>query len=735
MTTRFVPGGRLGLVLVSMFLSLTSWTEAPRVLPPGRLPEDVRLQPLKDLDGYFPFVPANSRAAWDRRAERVRRQMLVALGLWPMPAKTPLHPVIHGRVSLDGYTVEKVSFESIPGFFVTGSLFRPTAATVGRRPAVLFAHGHWENGRFHDETPEAVRKEIASGGEQFEAAARNPLQALCVGLVRLGCVVFQYDMIGYADSVQIPESLAHGFAKQRPEMNSTDRWGLFSPPAESRFQSVMGLQMWNSIRALDFLTSLPDVDPQRVGVTGASGGGTQTFILCALDPRPAVAFPAVMVSTAMQGGCTCENACDLRVETGNVEFAALFAPKPLGMTAADDWTKEMPTKGFPELQRHFALLGAPQNVMLAPFLQFGHNYNAVSRAAMYSWMNRHLRLGAAEPIRERDFRRLERAELTVWDDAHPVPPGGPDFERDLLRRLNDDAQHALVAAAASLSAFRRTYGGAIDIVLGRTLSEVGDVTWEVQRHEAHGDFTQEIGWVRNSTHGEALPVVRLRPANPRRAPVIWLDPAGKAGLFLADGTPRAEVARLLKAGAPVIGVDLLFQGEFLADGRPVTQTRRVANPREAAAYTFGYNHTLFAQRVHDVLSVIKFAGQLVEGHQPVNLVGLGRAGPWAAAACAGAEGGVGAAAVDTRGFRFGEVLDFLDPNFLPGGAKYGDLPGMIALHAPRALWLAGVRSDGVALVRRQYELASARSRLTEYHGSAEQGAAAAVDWLLTVAKR
>jgi hypothetical protein len=135
------------------------------------------------------------------------------------------------------------------------------------------------------------------------------------------------------------------------------------------------------------------------------------------------------------------------------------------------------------------------------------------------------------------------------------------------------------------------------------------------------------------------------------------------------------------------------------------------------------------------LSVIKFAGQLVEGHQPVNLVGLGRAGPWAAAACAGAEGGVGAAAVDTRGFRFGEVLDFLDPNFLPGGAKYGDLPGMIALHAPRALWLAGVRSDGVALVRRQYELASARSRLTEYHGSAEQGAAAAVDWLLTVAKR
>ena len=94
----------------------------------------------------------------------------------------------------------------------------------------------------------------------------------------------------------------------------------------------MGLQTYNSIRALDWLCELPDVDPQRIGVTGASGGGTQTFVLGAVDPRPAVIFPAVMVSTAMQGGCTCENCCYLRMGTGNVELAGLFAPKPLGMT-------------------------------------------------------------------------------------------------------------------------------------------------------------------------------------------------------------------------------------------------------------------------------------------------------------------------------------------------------------------------------------------------------------------
>src|SRR5207237_6455317 len=99
----------------------------------------------------------------------------------------------------------------------------------------------------------------------------------------------------------------------------------------------------------------PKVEPQRLACTGASGGGTQTMILAALDPRLAAAFPAVMVSTAMQGGCTCENASLLRVGTGNVEFAALFAPKPMGMTAADDWTKEMETKGFPDLTKHWAM--------------------------------------------------------------------------------------------------------------------------------------------------------------------------------------------------------------------------------------------------------------------------------------------------------------------------------------------------------------------------------------------
>lgn len=332
------------LALITLVLrSGVTNASVPRVLGHGELPKDRRLQSPKDLDGYFPFHLQKTAKEWNERAEYIRRRMLVALGLWPMPTKTPLNPVIHGRIDREGYTIEKVYFESYPGFYVTGNLYRPKGAE-GKRPGVLCPHGHWANGRFFDHGPEEIRRQIVKGAERFEEGGRSPLQSRCMQLARMGCVVFHYDMIGYADSQQISAEIAHRFSKQRPEMNTVENWGLYSPQAEAHLQNVMGLQTWSSIRCLDLLISLPDVDAGRIAVTGASGGGTQTFILGAIDPRPAVIFPAVMVSTAMQGGCTCENACLLRIETGNVEFAALFAPKPPGLTAANDWTREVATK-------------------------------------------------------------------------------------------------------------------------------------------------------------------------------------------------------------------------------------------------------------------------------------------------------------------------------------------------------------------------------------------------------
>lgn len=659
------------LIAAACLAALASFARGPRALPEGQIPRDARLAPLKDLDGYFPFQVPADRAAWMTRAERVRTQVLVTLGLWPMPTRSPLNPVIHGRVDQGDYTIEKVYFESAPGFYVTGNLYRPRNRAE-RVPGILCPHGHWTNGRFMDQGADKVRQEIVEGAERFEEGGRSPLQARCVTLARMGCVVFHYDMVGYADCTQLSMELAHGFAKQRPGMNDPENWGFFSPQAESRFQSIMGLQTWNSIRALDFLESLPDVDASRIGVTGASGGGTQTFILAAIDPRPSVAFPAVMVSTAMQGGCTCENASGLRVNTGNVEFAGLFAPKPLGMTAANDWTLEMPTKGFPDLHRLYETFGAGDKVKLVALPHFGHNYNYVSRSAMYSWFNRHLKLGLKEPIVEEDFPRLTEKELTVWDTHHPRPPGGEALERQVIQWWTRDAEAQLAALAENAEARRRQLQPAIDVVIGRTLKEVGKVEWELTSKKDHGSHLEMAGLLRVPDRQEVVPVVFLHPHDSKGTTVIAPTAEGKSGLYGSDDAPRPEVSRLLTDGSTVVGVDLLYQGEWLQPGKTFETAPVVKNPREAPAYSFGYNHTVFQQRVHDLLTVIAFVTRHENAPAHLKLMAPPGAGHWAACAAAVANGAVEDGGIHGGDFRFANVRDYRSPDFIPGGAKFLD---------------------------------------------------------------
>jgi dienelactone hydrolase len=708
--------------LLALLCVVSSFGENLKAIKPGEIPNDIRLQPVKDLDGYFPFTPPPTKELWEKRAKFVREQLEVALGLWPLPEKTPLNAVMHGKMDMGDYTVEKVYFESMPGFFVTGSLYRPKGKT-GRVPGVLNPHGHWENGRFYD-NKNGILREIADGAERFEDSGRSPLQSRCVELARMGCVAFFYDMIGYADSQQISQSLAHGFAKQRPEMNAAENWGLFSPQAEAHLQSVMGLQAWDSIRALDFLLSLPEVDPERIGVTGASGGGTQTFILGAIDPRPTVAFPAVMVSTAMQGGCTCENASLLRVNTGNIEIAGLFAPKPLGMTAADDWTKEMPTKGFPELQKLYALLGAPDKVSLKPALHFGHNYNQVSRVAMYDWMNKQFGLGLKEPVIEKDFRRLNAEELTVWDAQHPKPLGGPEFEKQLLRNWNEDSQKKIEKATASLEEFRGLVKPAVNVMIQRTLASAGQCEFVTGEKNDRGGYLEIVGVLKNNSYKEELPVLGLYPQDWKGRTAIWLSEEGKDGVREGNGL-KADVKKLVDAGVAVVGIDLFYQGEFTT-GQPVTRTRRVKNPREAAAYTYGYNPTLFAQRVHDVLSLVSGIKNHEKQSTSIDLIALDKTtAPIAAVARAQSGDAIRRLVIGNTDFRFGNVTEIHDVSFLPGGAKYGDLPGFLALNAPGETRLAGA-SAIPGLTKKIYGLAGKPDAIA----SLANGNGAVSEWIL-----
>ena len=704
-----------------------------RVYELGQLPNDSRLQEPKDLDGYFPFEVPAGKAAWEARAADLKRRVLVATGLWPLPEKTPLNSVVFGKFDRPGFTVEKVYFESIPGHFVTGLLFRPADGKRDvKRPAVLCPHGH--GGRLQDYGEANMAKLIADGAEKFEKSGRFPKIARCAQLARMGCVVFIFDMLGYADSVQISRDLAHGFAKQRPEFEGKENFGLFSAQAEMRMQSIMGIQTWNSIRALDFLEQLPDVDGKRMAVTGGSGGGTQTILLCAIDPRPIAAFPNGMVSTSMQGGCTCENCSLLRVDTGNVELAALFAPKPQAMTAANDWTKEMMTKGYPQLQRLYEMLGSKENVYCREMLHFPHNYNYVSRQTMYAWFNKHLKLGFEEPIEETDYEPLTPAEYTVWDADHPRPEGGDKYELALTRYLAEQSDKQLAAilptSADKLQRFREVVGGAYKTIIDRGLPKHDDVQRKKIDKQTLAGYLYFEDTLRLTTHGEELPVISLYPkiTEWNGDVVIWVDGRGKRGMFDDAGQLRAEVRRLIDAGASVVSADLFGQGEFLTGGQPLTQQRVVKNPREFAGFTYAYNDTLFAQRVHDIMTVIAWVRDDEHAPKRVNLIGVQGAGPLVAVTRAIVGNAIDKAAVDTAGFRFANLTDYRDPNFIPGAVKYGDLPGALALSAPYPLWIGGEEGKIPDVVAGAYASCNSKELVTS---SAMQNTAdTAVTWLL-----
>ena len=722
---RFLSAVALSLSL----LSAARAQEGTRVLPEGKVPNDRRFEPPKDLNGYFPFLVPQTKKAWEKRAAELRRRVRVATGVWPEPERTPLKPVIHGKVDRPGFTVEKVYFQSYPNHYVTGLLFRPKGKE-GKRPAVLCPHGH--GGRLQDYGEKRLRQMITRGEERFENSGRTPKLARCAQLARMGCVVFIYDMLGYADSVQISYQLTHRHRTLRPELDSPGRWGFYSTQAEMRLQSIMGIQTWNSVRALDFLAQLPDVDPRRMAVTGGSGGGTQTILLGAIDPRPIAAFPQGMVSTAMQGGCTCENTCLLRIGTGNVELAALFAPRPQSMTTANDWTKAMMTKGFPELKKLYTMLGVPKNVDCKPFLHFPHNYNYVTRAVMYHWMNRHLKLGLKEPIVEEDWERLTAGEYTVWNDAHPKPNTGVEVEVAFLKQLAKSSDRHIAALKpsdkASLEKYRRIVGGAVATLIGRGLPGPEAVEREKVDKKERGDYWQFKDLVRVKAAGEELPVISFYPKGKswNGIVVIWIDGKGKAGMFADDGSPRPQIRKLLNAGASVIGADLLYQGDFLKDGRPLKETRKVRNQRQFAGYTFTYNHPLFARRVHDILTLVSFVANYEPRPEKVRLVGVNGAGPWAAAARSLAEGRIDRAVVDTDGFRFRTLKSYRDVNFLPGAVKYGDVPALLSLSAPHKLWISGEDGKVPGIVKAAYDASGWGGNVT----SSERGISAAVDWLL-----
>ncbi len=486
----------------------------------------------------------------------------------------------------------------------------------------------------------------------------------------------------------------------------------------------MNLQTWNSVRIVDFLLTLPEVDPSRIGITGASGGGTQSFVLAAADDRVTAAFPAVMVSTNMQGGCVCENCAYLRVGTTNIELSALIAPRPLGMTGAKDWTIDIETKGLPELKKVYAMYGAEDRVMASIPIRadinepFPHNYNQPSREVMYNFFNKHFKFGVNGPITEKPFKPVPPNELSVFDEKHPKPKdfvGAAELKRNLTAAQEKQLASLLPKDKISLAKFQEIEHAALRAMMTDQLPASSDVEVVSQtgNKEIDGVVTREVVLSRKGK-GERVKGMIVHGADFDGRGVIWVHPEGIASVWKDDKLVPAARAIVDKGGAFLV-----------IDTFPVNTK---ATSFGYAGYFFGYNRALLAERVHDILTAVAYA-KSNDRVKSLHIVGFEKAGPWAVLARGLCGDDIGRTAADLNGFNFANVTNFDDEMMLPGALKYGGLMTLAGAIAPHELYLHNAKGTGSAAhLTAAYEAARQATKLERREEKSD--GVTVVNWLL-----
>src|ERR1700691_305039 len=518
---------------------------------PAQIPAtDARNTDLRHTDFHFTMPHYATLPEWEAHKAHLRRQILVAAGLYPLPEKTPLHAGISGRIERGDYSIEKVALETMPGYYLGGNLYRPVHPR-GKVAAVLTPHGHWSYGRLEN-------SDTYSG------------PALGINLARQGYLAFAYDMVGYNDALQTE----HRFNSPAYQL-----WS-FTP---------LGLQLWNSIRALDFVESLPEVDSRRIAVAGASGGATQAFLRAAVDDRVRAAAPVNMVSFIMQGGCVCENAPGLRIGTSNVEIAATLAPRPmLLVSATGDWTRNVPREEYPAIRSIYELYKQPDNVSVVQF-QAEHNFNRRSREAVYGFLAKQF-LGAdsSQPVAERGVDVEPLLDMLVWQ-RRSLPPNALTQARLFDQwKLSGRMRMAALDRAARRDAM-------LDVF--------------------HAEWPRVV---LSERAGERIALGR--PGRGDRVPGIWLPGTGAATLAIhPDGAEAARrdrrVAELIRASKPVLLIDVFQTGKAVAPRDPAKQ------------FVSTFNASDDADRVQDILTALQFLETQRAGTPA--LLAIGKAGGWA----------------------------------------------------------------------------------------------------------
>lgn len=588
---------------------------------------DARNTVIVDTDTHFAMPVYANRAAWLERAAFLKKQILSAAGLLPLPEKTPVHAEVFGKLERDGYSIEKVLLETYPGFYLGGNLYRPLGRR-GKFPGVVSPHGHWAYGRLENQ-------QLAS------------IPGRGISLARQGYVVFTYDMVGYNDTTQAP----HGFGGPREAL-----WSI----------GVLGLQLWDSMRAVDFVSSLPDVDPERIAATGASGGGTQTFLLTAVDDRVKVSAPVNMISAIMQGGSPCENAPNLRVRTNNMEIGAMMAPRPLLMVSTtQDWTRNTPQEEFPAVQGIYRLLGAEQNVEQAQ-INAPHNYNRQSREAVYRFFGARV-LGQSGDYKEKSYPVEQLGDmLSLYLRQRPANAVTLEqFIADRIAEAKRGIEELQPRDRATLEKAQQEFRERLAFSLLVEKPAPDEVIAQEKDKLDNGE-TLLLG---RRDKGDRIPAVWLQPkrANPGAAPALLVHPEGTQWALSSSMSIHGLVRAMLERGIPLLAIDAF-------------QTGRAKAPRDRERKFFTtFNQTDDANRVQDILTAIEYVRKRT-GSATVNLVGLEMGGVWSYFARAMADDRVNLAA-DLAQFHTENDGDYVEKFFIPGLRKAGDFRAAAVLNA------------------------------------------------------
>lgn len=528
---------------------------------PAQVPvADRRNTETPNTDTHFPMPHYATAAEWDARRAVLRRQILAAAGLTPMPERTPLHPQVFGAITHDEYVVEKVLLETRPHYYLGGNLYRPVKP--GKYPAILVPHGHWEYGRLENQQLNSTPREGAN-------------------LALQGYVALAIDMVGYNDTMQTP----HEFGGAREEL-----WS-FTP---------LGLQLWNAIRAVDYLVSREDVDRSRVGVTGASGGGTQTMMLAAVDDRVAASAPVNMVSAYMQGGARCENAPRLRIGTSNLEIAAMMAPKPMLLVASTgDWTSKVPEEELPEIRQIYELYGKADN--LSGFYQDApHNYNQKAREAVYQFFAQvflHDPKGAE--YREHSVE-VERLQDYLALMGRPLPPGALDYDGLFAQWREMANEQARNSDTSKLRENLRASTG---------------LEWpaHVEHNETGGQIILWRPDAQDRIPGRIVP----RTNGELSTLIVFVHPDG------IEAAQQSAEFRQLQHDQSLITIDVFQTGSAKA------------SRDRSATHFLGFNYSDDAARVQDILTALALSSQKHPGVR-LGVAGVGKAALWCQLAAAAA---------------------------------------------------------------------------------------------------